>query len=230
VRILAVIPARAGSKRLPGKNLRVLAGKPLLAWTIEAAARSGVFSEVLVSTDDEQTAEVARRHGASAPWLRPAALSGDSAMPVEVLLHAVEAQERAGTVPEAVMWLQPTSPFRSSATIREAARIFSGAGGLSVIGVSPAATHPYWCMSLDAAGNLVPFGGRERLSLRSQDLPPAYEVNGTIYLLTVEHLRRQGSLYTDPFRPVVVTDEIERLDIDSPFDWEIAEHFASRLG
>src|SRR5438477_507317 len=118
--ILAVIPARGGSKRLPRKNIRLLAGRPLVTWTIEAARRSGVFSEVLVSTDDVEIADISRRHGASVPWLRPESISGDAATPVDVLLHAVEWLEHLpGTRFDAVMWLQPTSPFRRSETIVE---------------------------------------------------------------------------------------------------------------
>lgn len=230
MRILAVIPARSSSKRLPGKNVRPLDGLPLIAWTLRAARLSGVFHDILVSTDAEEIAETARAHGGKVPWLRPAELAQDASTAVDVLLHAVQAWEaEAGVRADAVCLLQPTSPFRKPESMRRAVQQFVEAGGQSVIGVSPAATHPYWCMRLSADGHLEPFKAEDGLTRRSQELPPVYEVNGLLYLVNRDYLLAEHSLYTKPMLPAIITDPVESLDIDTPFDWAVAERFASQV-
>lgn len=227
--ILAVIPARGGSKRLPGKNVKPLASLPLIAWTIKTALDSKVFCDVLVSTDDSDVAMVAREHGATVPWVRPAELATDTASAVDVLIHAVNEHEVKEHVRlDGVMLLQPTSPFRRVQTIHEAVSTYRQSHGLSVIAVSPAATHPYWCINVDEHGNGVPFS-ENGLNHRSQELPPIYQVNGVLYLVSVEYLKSKRTLYTEPFRPVIIADPIESIDIDTPFDWDIAQTFASKL-
>lgn len=229
-RLLAVVPARGNSRRLPGKNIKPLAGKPLIAWTIEAALASGVFVDVLVTTDSREIADAAARHGASVPWLRPAELATDTATSLDVLVHAVRAYQAAGDCPlDGVMLLQPTSPFRRPETIRRAVDAFRAAGGQSVVGVSPAATHPYWCLVLDEQGGLRPYSSDRGLAMNSQSLPPVYAVNGVLYLVATDHLLTNRDLYTRPFWPEIIDDPVECLDIDTPFDWAIAETFSERL-
>lgn len=230
MKILAIIPARGGSKRLPGKNVRPLDGLPLIAWTLRAARQSGVFHDILVSTDTEDIAETARAHGGRVPWLRPPELAQDASSAVDVLLHAVQAWEAgAGERADAVCLLQPTSPFRKPASLRLAAQQFAAAGGQSVIGVSPAASHPYWCMRLSADGHLQPFEAEDGLTRRSQELPPVYEINGLLYLVNRDFLLAEHSLYTKPMLPAIITDPVESLDIDTPFDWAVAERFAPQV-
>lgn len=227
MKTLAIIPARGGSKRLPRKNIKPLDGLPLIAWTIRAARASQVFVDVLVSTDDAEIAAVAQQHGGKAPWLRPPELATDTAGAVDVMLHAVSQWESAqNQTVDAVCLLQPTSPFRRPRSLQGAMETFAAASGLSVIGVSPAATHPYWCMRLTDEGHLAPFSNAEGLSLRSQELPPVYEVNGALYLVRREHLFAAQSLYTKPYLPAIIADPVEALDIDTPFDWAVAERFA----
>ena len=224
--IIAVIPARGGSKRLFRKNLIQLGGIPLIAWSIRAAKRSGVFLDILVSTDDQEIAEAAVTHGARVSWMRPAELASDTASVVEVMLYDLDRYQATACAPiDAVMLLQPTSPYRRPSTIRRAVEIFLDSKGASVVGVSPAKSHPLWCLVADREGNMKPYLNEGGLTLRSQDLPPAYEVNGSVYLTDAKFLRNSRSIYTTPFRPVVIEDPVESIDIDTPFDWKVAEAF-----
>lgn len=222
-RILAVVPARGGSKRLPGKNIRPLAGLPLIAWTIRAAKASGMFSDVLVSTDAEEIAVIAREHGALAPWLRPPDISGDTATSIDVALHAVSAYEAVSGSVGSLMLLQPTSPFRSAETIRSAVELHVQAGMAPVVSVCPAAAHPAWCFRIEDDGCMQRYLDIDSLTLRSQDLLPAYQLNGAIYLTTVEDLRREHSFVSARTRALVVSQPVESLDIDDYWDWQIAE-------
>jgi CMP-N,N'-diacetyllegionaminic acid synthase len=229
MRILAIIPARGGSKRLPGKNQALLNGLPLIAWTIRSAESSGVFDDIVVSTEDYRIAAIARMYGGKAPWLRPAELARDDSSAADVLLHAVKAWERDnGKVADAVCLLQPTSPFRRPDTLRKAVAQFELAGGLTVVGVSAAKDHPSWCMKLSKQGYLEPLHA-EGLNLRSQDCPPIYAANGILYLVSRNHLLNHGSLYTNPMLASIIEDPIESIDIDTPFDWAVAERFAPQV-
>ncbi len=228
-RLLAVIPARGGSKRLPGKNIRPLGGKPLIAWTLDAARDSGVFAHVLVSTDDEAIAEAARRCGADVPWLRPAELASDTASSAHVLRHALSWYEGKHGPVYAVVLLQPTSPFRSPASIRGAVASYlaqSEAQRHAVVSVSPAPQHPAWCFRLESTG-MQPFLGWEMLLQRSQDLPPAYALNGAVYVLPPQAIRDGAPLICPGTQPFVMTDPREALDIDNDDDWRRAEQLAT---
>jgi len=222
--ILAVIPARGGSKRLHRKNILPLGGLPLVAWSIRAARESGVLCDILVSTDDQEIAEVAIAYGARVPWLRPLELASDTASVVDVLLHDLNRYEAMVNVGiDAVMLLQPTSPYRRASTIRGAVDAFQYSNGASIIGVSPAKTHPFWCLVSDEEGGMRPFANPDGLVLRSQDLPPVFEVNGCLYLTDAKYLRESRSIFTKPFRPYFIEDPVESIDIDTPFDWRVAE-------
>ncbi len=226
LKIIGIIPARAGSKRLPGKNVRLLHGLPLIAWTLRAARLSGVFHDIIVSTDTEVIAEVARAHGGKVPWIRPPHLAEDASSSLEVLLHAVQAWERdSKDRADAVCLLQPTSPFRRPKTLCRAVERFKEAGGKTVVGVSPAATHPAWCMTLSQQGHLEALDP-DGLRLGSQDLPPVYAANGSLYLVSRNHLLAEQSLYTKPTLAVITSDPVEALDIDTPLDWVVAEYYA----
>ena len=229
MKILAVIPARGGSKRLPRKNVTLLDDLPLIAWTLRAANQSGVFHDVIVSTDSEEIAATTLGYGGKAPWLRPADLAQDTSTVVDVLLHAVQTWERDSGAPvDGVCLLQPTSPFRRPETLRMAVDQFAAGGGKSVIGVSPPPTHPQWCMSVTSSGFLEPLNP-DGLQLRSQDLPPTYAVNGVLYIVSRNYLLAERDLYTKPMLPAIVTDPVEALDIDTPFDWAVAERFAPQI-
>ena len=147
LRVLAIVPARGGSKRLPRKNLLPLGGRPLINWTIDSARNSGICDEVLVSTDDKDIAEIARDAGALVPWLRPADLASDTASSAEVIAHALKWYEKERGNVDVVLLLQPTSPFRSPASIRGAVLTYADQPGPrqhAVVSVSPAGSHPAW--------------------------------------------------------------------------------------
>jgi len=226
--ILALIPARGGSKRLPGKNTLQLGDKPLIAWTISAAAQSQMMTDIIVSTDDQDIAEVSRTWGAQVPWLRPAALATDTAGSVDVALHALDWYESERGKVDGIMLLQPTSPFRQSHTIQSAVRAFAQHHLTSLVSASPASAHPAWCFRVEG-DQLVPVLGWEAMQSRSQDLVPAYTFNGAIYLSTPDSLRSHRSFVTPSTYPLVIHDPVESLDIDTPFDWSLAELFQQQL-
>jgi len=226
--LLAVVPARGGSKRLTRKNVLPLGGRPLIAWTIEAARASGVLDEALVSTDDEEIAAVARQWGAQVPWLRPAALATDTATSAAVLQHALAWYEAEHRAVSGVVLLQPTSPFRSPASIRGAVDSFLAQPEHAVVSVSPATQHPAWSFRLDGAG-MHPFLGWDALQQRSQDLPPAYALNGALYILPAQAIREGAPLIQPGTRPFVMNDLREALDIDTEDDWRIAQQMAQQV-
>lgn len=222
MKILALIPARGGSKRLPGKNVRQLGGKPLIEWSIQVARTLPDVAAVLVSTDDPEIARHAQHAGALVPWLRPAELATDTASSVDVALHALDDYERAHGRVDGLLLLQPTSPFRNRARLQAGLALFAANPGCSVIGVSPASTHPLWCFRLDGT-RLRPFVEGGGLHLRSQDLPPAYAVNGAFYLVPTKVLRETHSLYARDLLPLVMETPAECIDIDTEQDWQLAE-------
>jgi CMP-N,N'-diacetyllegionaminic acid synthase len=222
MRILALVPARGGSQRVPGKNLRVLGGRSLLAWSIEAARGITEICDILVSTDDEAIAAAARQAGALVPWLRPAELASDTATAVEVCLHALDWYQSHRGAPDGLLLLQPTSPLRRRATVERGIRLFDERSRRPVVSFSPAASHPLWCFRIED-GTARPFIAGQWLTTRSQDLPPAYVVNGALYLISPQHLRGRASFYSDDMVPLVIEDAAEAIDIDTEWDWMVAQ-------
>lgn len=225
LRILAVIPARGGSKGVPHKNIRPLAGKPLIAYTIEAAlAVRDLLHRLIVSTDDEQIAAVARRYGAEVPFLRPAELSGDRVPMVPVLQHAVrEVEARDGLRLDWVLLLQPTAPLRAPEDIRAALDLAARGGCDSVISVVQVfAVHPILMKRIEN-DRLLPFCIEEKEGTRRQDYqPPAYMRNGAIYLTRRDVLMARGSIWGEVIRPYVMPEE-RSVSIDSKLDLKLAE-------
>jgi CMP-N-acetylneuraminic acid synthetase len=228
-RLLAVIPARGGSKRLPGKNIRKLGGRPLIAWSIDAAKSSGVFCDVVVSTDDPEIAEVAKAYGATVPFLRPKDLATDTAGSLAVLRHALGWYGATAQNLDGVALLQPTSPFRSIASIREAASEYGRHDFLrTLVTVSPAKSHPAWCF-LKSENGMQPCLGWDSIAVRSQDLPPAYSLNGSIYIIPPSNLILNSPLLSDDTVYFVMENEQESIDIDSPYDWDLAVFFEAKF-
>lgn len=221
MKILALIPARGGSKRLPGKNIKLLGGMPLIAWSIRAAQKSGCCSEVVVSTDDPSIERVSREYGALVPWLRPEQLSTDTASSVDVAIHALNSYEAENGSVDGLLLLQPTSPFRSAETIPLVVKMFiEEAGRVPFVGVSPASSHPAWCFRLTKNGMSPFIAWDER---RSQDLEPAWVLNGSIYLISPERLRAEKTFVTTDTKPIAMTEVSESIDIDDRYDWAYAE-------
>lgn len=222
MKILALIPARGGSKRLPGKNIRVLGGKPLIVWSIDVAKDIPEICDILVTTDDPEIAAVCTAAGALVPWLRPAELATDAASSVDAALHALNWYEKERGSVDGVLLLQPTSPFRAKETVRRGIELFRQNGHVAVLGVSPTPAHPMWTLRMEG-DSLVPFMPDHEFGTRSQDLPLAYVVNGSFYLIRPAELRAQGSFFATKMKALLVESSFEALDIDTAWDWLLAE-------
>jgi CMP-N-acetylneuraminic acid synthetase len=220
MRLVGVILARGGSKRLPGKNIRPLHGKPLIAYTIEAALGAPSLARVIVSTDDPAIAQVARDCGAEVPFLRPAALATDQSSSLDALAHAVDALEQADAPVDAVVLLQPTSPFRTARHIEDAVRLFRDTGVDTVTAVSAAPVHPYYCWR-EQGDEIAPYFSRREVAMERLDLPPALVENGAIYVVR-RTLLRSGSLYGARIAGYQI-DPAAALDIDTAEDFARAE-------
>ena len=192
-RVLAIVPARAGSKGLPGKNIRPLAGKPLLAWPIAAARASAHVDRVIISTDDPGFADIAVEHGADAPFLRPAELASDTAPSIDFILHAVDTLAAEGEVYEFVVLLEPTSPLTEGSDVDAALRQLVDADADAIVGVSKLeATHPAFAVRKDEQGAITPYASASFGEMpRRQDIEPLFSLDGTLYISTVEALRRE---------------------------------------
>lgn len=221
MKILALIPARGGSKRLPGKNIRILGGKPLIVWSIDAVRGIPEVCDILVSTDDADIASTCAQAGAYVPWLRPAELATDTAGSTEVALHALDWYEAKNGPVDGIMLLQPTSPFRTSELVRRGIELFSQNDRYPVIGVSLAEEHPMWTLKIEN-NKLMPFMREHGLETRSQDLPPAYAVNGNFYLKSPGNLRSERTFFGSAAIPLVTDSKKEALDIDTEWDWLMA--------
>jgi CMP-N,N'-diacetyllegionaminic acid synthase len=222
MRILALITARGGSKRLPGKNIRLLGGKPLIAWSIDVAKGIPDICDILISTDDAAIAKVCEDAGAYVPWLRPAELATDTASSVDVALHALDWYEAEKGAVDGLLLLQPTSPFRTQAVVQQGIELFGKYGHQPVLGVSPTHAHPMWTLKMEG-DHLVPFIQEHGLRTRSQDLPPAYIVNGSFYLMAPAELRACRSFVGSKTIPLLIESPHEAVDIDTELDFNMAE-------
>lgn len=223
MKTLAIVPARAGSKRLPGKNLRPLHGKPLIGWTLEAALQAGGIDRVIVSTDSEEIAEVSRRSGADVPFLRPPELAGDTTTTQDVVEHAIYTLVGQGERYERIVLLQPTSPLRTARHIEDALRLFERKRALSVISVSPAEHPPQWINRLGPDGEMDHFLDAVHKSRRSQDFADYYQLNGAIYIADTQALLHHHSFYLDERCYGYVMSRRDGIDIDTEIDWYVAE-------
>lgn len=227
MKILALITARGGSKRLPGKNIRILGGKPLIVWSIDVAKDISEICDILVSTDDSCIAKVSQESGAFVPWLRPCELASDHTSSVDVALHALDWYESAIGYVDALLLLQPTSPFRTKKILLKGIELFKKNTKYPVVGVSPTHSHPMWTFKTDGQF-LVPFILPSSLDIRSQDLPPAYVVNGCFYMISPRELRKKRGFIGDKTIPLFVESFHEALDIDTEWDWFLAETFLEK--
>lgn len=221
MKVLALITARGGSKRLPGKNIRRLGGKPLIVWSIDVAKNIAEICDILVSTDDPGIALVCTEAGALVPWLRPENLATDTASSVDVALHALNWYEAENGAVDGVLLLQPTSPFRTRETVRKGIELFVKHERKPVLGISPTHVHPMWTLKMEG-DFLVPFLQDHGFVTRSQDLPPAFVVNGSFYLISPSELRACKSFVGARAIPLIIESPQQALDIDTEWDWAIA--------
>ncbi|NOZ53740.1 MAG: acylneuraminate cytidylyltransferase family protein [Gammaproteobacteria bacterium] len=229
-RVLALIPARSGSKGIPDKNKRYLVDKPLLAYAIESACRVGVFGRVLLTTDNQDIAHMGRRFGAEAPFLRPTELAADDTPMLAVLQHAIDAVEREGWIPEIVVLLQPTAPFRRDSDLIAALSLLQSTPEAdSVVSVELVPSHysPHYVMRVEHDG-LVPFLKAGAGITRRQDAPQAYSRNGQFYIIRRTTIMDKNSIYGDHAIPFVTSHNA--VNLDTMDDWEAAERLAIKIG
>lgn len=213
--ILAVITARGGSKRLPGKNIRLFGSKPLIAWTISAARESRFLDRCILSSDDEEIIKVAREFGCEVPFVRPAYLAEDSSTSVDVLLHAVESLDNSY---DYVVLLQPTSPFRTGADIDAAIKLCVDSGAPSVVTVREACEKPEWICVIDEKGRLrFPYN-----NVKSQTCE-LHILNGAVYVVQTEWFKEKRIFLTPDTKALQMCWE-SSIDIDTIRDWHLAEN------
>ncbi len=220
--ILAVIPARGGSRGVPRKNTYSLCGKPLIAYTIESGLQAQSLDRLIVSTDDEEITEVAQHYGAEVPFLRPKELACHDTPTVPVLQHAVhwlEANE--GRCIDALVTLQPTSPLRRAEDIDAAVQKLLDTGADSVVSVCLAKHSPYWMKRLEG-DRMFPFLPHAPEYTRRQELPPVYRLNGAVYVTRRDVLMEQGRMLGEDTRAIVM-DQESSLDTDTILDLKLAE-------
>lgn len=226
---VAVITARGGSKRIPRKNIRLFCGKPMIEYAIEAALTSGIFDEVMVSTDDVEIAEIAKQAGAKVPFLRSKRNADDLAATHEVVLEVLEEYRREGVVFEYVCCIYPTAPFLTAKKLQESMEILTNAMADGIIPIVPYSFPPQRCFIIKEGK--VEFKWPENRLKRTQDLQRYYHDSGQFYFLRVEAFLKEKSMLLKNTLPFIL-DEMEVQDIDNEEDWKIAEikFQASQMG
>ena len=230
--IVALIPARAGSKRVPDKNIRPLDGHPVMAYTIAAALESGIFSDVIVSTDSEKYAEIARYYGADVPFLRPPELAGDVSPDIEWLEYTLKKLEEDGREYDCFSILRPTSPFRLPKTIQRAWKAFLAEDGVeSLRAVEKCRQHPgkMWVVRRRRMVPLLPLSPPEQPwhSSQYQSLPEVYVQNASLEIAWTRVVLQERTIAGTILMPFL-TKEYEGFDVNNSYDWNLAEHLVSK--
>ena len=220
MKVLGIIPARGGSKGVPRKNIRILSGKPLLAYTAEAALAAQKLTRVILTTEDEEIAEVGRNYGLEVPFLRPIELAQDTTPTLPVIEHALEQLEANGEKFDAVCLLQPTNPLRRAEDIDNCINLLETTDADSVVSVLsvPAEYNPKWVYWMTDDGKISLSTGENEPIPRRQDLPAAFHRDGTIYVTRREIIREAGNLYGSKVQGYKI-DSRYSLNIDTEADW-----------
>jgi len=227
--VLGIVPARGDSKGIPGKNVRLLAGQPLLYYTVKAAKGAGIIDRVILTTDSEEIAEVGRGLGLEVPFLRPPELARDDTPMLPVVEHAVASLEKDDWKPEVVVLLQPTAPLRRPEHIVQAVSILRETRCDSVVSVVPVPEHfsPHYVMKI-TEGRLIHFLPEGHAITRRQDAPRAYYRDGTVYVTWRNVVMETHSLYGEDCRPLLLSEE-ESINIDTMEDWTTAEQRLAQI-
>jgi CMP-N-acetylneuraminic acid synthetase len=218
MKTLGIIPARGGSKRVPKKNIRNLCGKPLIAWTIEFAQSIKWFDRIHVSTDCNDIAAVSERQGLEVPFFRDPSTASDTATTVDVVREVIEKFQSLGETYDLVAVLQPTTPWRKQLRWAEARNAIIEQGVDSVVGSARASEHPYQMFITSPNGSVQYLFPQSTRELRSQELPPSYYINGSLYLTKVPTFLSENSLSGGLCVPVVCSEPYENIDIDTEAD------------
>ena len=228
-KIVAIIPARGGSKRIPGKNIKKLSGKPLIAWSIKAGLESKYVDDVIVSTDDLEIAKISVKYGADVPFIRPDSLSTDFAKSVNVLQHAIDFLNKSGSNYDYLVLLQPTSPLRNAKHIDEAMALLAKKNADAVIGVCKVHDNPLWSNIIPEDLSISSFLNSDVIGKRSQDVDDYYKVNGAIYICNIDRFIREKTLF---IREKIFAYKMTRedsIDIDNNIDFELAKIYLSSV-
>ncbi|GAA4408790.1 acylneuraminate cytidylyltransferase family protein [Nibrella viscosa] len=225
MRCLFLITARGGSKGIPGKNIKPFVGKPLLYYAIDTARKLASDKDICLSTDDDAIIKAAELYGLRVPFKRPAALATDRSGSYEVILHAVDFYKQQGKRPEAVVLLQPTSPFRTDQHVREALALYSDELDM-VVSVTESASNPYYNLFEENPEGYLERSKKGHFA-RRQDCPPVYEYNGAVYVINTASLAQMPLSQFTRIRKYVMSAE-DSVDLDTPLDWEIAEFLAGK--
>lgn len=226
LRIIAIIPARSGSKGLKDKNIKLLNNKPLMAYTIEAAVGSGIFSEIFVSTDSEEYAQIAQRFGAKVPFLRKAELSSDTASSWDVVCDVLQQYSATGLTFDCFALLQPTSPLRKAQDIINAFDMMQKKRANAIVSVTEADHSPLWFGTLPKDRSLVNFFRHNQANQPRQQLETYYRINGAIYLVKIDYFSEVADIYQNKCYAYIM-DKESSVDIDTAFDFAMAETIIS---
>ncbi|OGB20910.1 MAG: hypothetical protein A3I66_20140 [Burkholderiales bacterium RIFCSPLOWO2_02_FULL_57_36] len=223
MRVLAIIPARGGSKRLPGKNIKPLHGKPLIQWSIDFAKSISWFTDIEVSTDSDDIAQCCADAGQLVTRRRPSDLATDEASSVDVVLDMLNWKAAQGEEFDLIALLQPTTPVRCRDHWDEALSLLQSSEHDAVVGVGPAQSHPHLTFKIGQSRQLLPWIETRPSSLRAQDLEPAVVVNGSLYLIRTNALKSEKTFMPHLTSGVIMNAPVDNLDIDTEFDWLVAE-------
>lgn len=222
-KVLGIIPARGGSKGLPGKNIKELLGKPLIAWSIEAGKQSAHIDALIVSTDDEKIAEVSRKFGAEVPFLRPPEFASDTATSVDVIAHAVDFMQARGEHFDMIVLLEPTSPLREAQDIDAALELMADGSASAVVSVCEAeSTHPAFMFRMESGGHIKTMQSTGFKVLRRQELDPAFFLDGSVYVSDIQTLLSQKTFCHDGTKGLTVP-KWKAPEIDDIVDFLVVE-------
>jgi CMP-N,N'-diacetyllegionaminic acid synthase len=225
--LLAIIPARGGSKRLPGKNILNLVKKPLIAWTIEAALDSKYIDRIIVSTDSQEIANISKKYGADVPFMRSIDLANDNTASIDVVLNVLKKLEEVGELYDYIILLQPTSPLRTAQHIDESVELLQITSSDAVVSVCEVDHSPLWCNTI-LGDDLSGFIDRSILNKRSQDLEQYYRLNGAVYLCSVERLKEEKNFFLQNKCKAYKMNRENSIDIDTNIDFMLAEVIISK--
>ena len=223
-RLLGIIPARGGSKRLPRKNVIELGGKPLIAWTLESALCSKYIDRIFVSTDDSEIAEISKNYGVGVPFMRPAELATDHAQTIDTILHVISELEKLKETYDYVVLLQPTSPLRTVEDIEKSIEMLKESKNDGIISVCEAEHHPLWSNTIPDDGSLSGFLDESILNKRGQDLGKYFRLNGAIYICKTTKLIEENTFFLKNNCKAFVMRQENSLDIDNQIDLDFAKY------
>ena len=221
-RFLAHIPARGGSKRLPNKNILDLGGKPLIAWTIEAALQCAYIDRVIVSTDSHKIASISKRYGADIPFIRPSELASDEARGIDAIIYAINSLESVSDSYDYIVQLQPTSPLRTSSHITNAIDFMIGNHADAVMSVCKTSHNPLWCNTLPTNKDMSGFIPEKIKNKDSRELPSYYRLNGAIAICCKKRVLKEKTFFIKSNFFAFQMNEMESVDIDTEMDLKFA--------